>query len=95
MSAVEVVTMEGIGKEFPGVIALSDVDLRLNRGEILGLIGANGAGKSTLVNILAGVITPDSGRMTIDGEPVVLRTPREAQQGGISFVQQEIATFAP
>ena len=94
MSAVEVVTMEGIGKEFPGVIALSDVDLRLNRGEILGLIGANGAGKSTLVNILAGVITPDSGRMTIDGEPVVLRNPREAQQRGISFVQQEIATFA-
>jgi ABC-type sugar transport system ATPase subunit len=89
-----VVTMEGIGKEFPGVVALSDVDLSLNRGEILGLIGANGAGKSTLVNILAGVVTADAGRMTIDGETVVLRNPREAQLRGIAFVQQEIATFA-
>jgi ABC-type sugar transport system ATPase subunit len=94
MSTAAIVEMRGISKGFPGTQAVDSVDLTLERGEVLGLIGANGAGKSTLVNILAGLLRPDSGTVTVDADVVDFRSPRDAQRKGIAFVQQEIATFA-
>jgi len=94
MATTPVVDMRGISKEFPGTVALDDVSLTLNAGEVLGLIGANGAGKSTLVNVLAGLLRPDAGTIAINGEVVDFRNPRDAHRAGIAFVQQEIATFA-
>lgn len=94
MAMTRVVDMQGISKAFPGTVALDDVSLTLNAGEVLGLIGANGAGKSTLVNVLAGLLRPDAGTIAINGALVDFRNPRDAQRAGIAFVQQEIATFA-
>jgi ribose transport system ATP-binding protein len=89
-----VVDLSEISKGFPGTQAVDSVSLWLERGEVLGLIGANGAGKSTLVNILAGLLRPDAGTIRVDGDLVDFRSPRDAQRRGIAFVQQEIATFA-
>lgn len=93
MSGIPVVLMEGITKTYPGVTALAGVDLTLDQGEVLGLVGANGAGKSTLMNVLGGVIHPDSGDIRVAGELVHIRNPRQSQALGIAFVQQEVATF--
>ncbi|HIM22598.1 MAG TPA: ATP-binding cassette domain-containing protein, partial [Verrucomicrobia bacterium] len=65
-----------IGKQFPGVRALHNVDLTLNRGEVLSLVGENGAGKSTMMKILAGVHTPDAGTIELDGEPIRVNSVR-------------------
>jgi ABC-type sugar transport system ATPase subunit len=94
MTSLFVVEMRDISKRFPGTLAVDSVGLTLEKGEVLGLIGANGAGKSTLVNVLAGVLRPDSGTIEINGELVDFRNPRDAHKKGIAFVQQEIATFA-
>lgn len=82
--------MSGIGKSFPGVRALNNVDFRLRRGEIHALMGENGAGKSTLVKVLTGVYPMDEGSVTLDGEPVVIRSTQDAQKYGISTVYQEV-----
>ncbi|MDQ3363145.1 MAG: ATP-binding cassette domain-containing protein, partial [Actinomycetota bacterium] len=60
--------MEGIDKRFPGVHALKGVDLRVGRGQVMGIVGENGAGKSTLIKVLAGAYRPDGGRIVVDGE---------------------------
>jgi len=85
----EIVRVEAISKEFLGVTALSNVNLRLNKGEIHGLVGENGAGKSTLINILAGAFRPSSGSLFISGKPVLEFQPSVAQSLGISVVYQE------
>ncbi len=85
----EIVRIEALSKEFPGVTALSNVNLRLNRGEIHGLVGENGAGKSTLINILAGAFRPSSGSLIVDGKAVNEFQPSIAQSLGISVVYQE------
>lgn len=85
-----VLEMAGIVKEFPGVRALSDVDFRLFPGEIHALMGENGAGKSTLIKVLTGVYTLDGGTITMDGRPVRITSPLQAQQAGISTVYQEV-----
>ena len=83
-------TMTGIGKSFPGVRALNNVDFKLRRGEIHALMGENGAGKSTLVKVLTGVYLMDEGSVKLDGHPVVIRSTQDAQKNGISTVYQEV-----
>ena len=78
-------------KYFGGVIALYDVSLSVQRGEVLCLLGDNGAGKSTLIKILSGVHPPDHGSLHIGGEEVQLSSPRDALQRGIATVYQDLA----
>ncbi len=94
MSDNILLTMRHIEKRFPGVLALNDVDFTLRRGEIHALMGENGAGKSTLIKILTGVYGMDSGEVTIEGQPVSIHSPQDAQNNGISTVYQEI-TLCP
>lgn len=82
-------SMVGIQKRFPGVHALKGVDLVLQAGEVLAVVGENGAGKSTLIKVLAGAHAPDAGRLVIDGEDVAFRTPLEAQRSGVGVIYQE------
>ncbi|MGD9751684.1 MAG: ABC transporter ATP-binding protein [Acidimicrobiia bacterium] len=77
-----------ITKRFPGVVANAEVSLQLHRGEILALLGENGAGKSTLVKMLFGLYKPDEGEIRIKGEPVALRSPKDAISRGIGMVHQ-------
>lgn len=84
--------MTGIAIEFPGVIALSGVDFEVETGGIHALIGANGAGKSTLMKILAGAYDHYTGEISIDDQPVHIRTPRAAKKLGIEIVYQEVDT---
>ena len=82
------VAMRGITKAFPGVVANDHVDLEVRAGEIHALVGENGAGKSTLMNILYGLIHPDSGEILINGAPVKIGGPRDAIATGIGMVHQ-------
>ena len=89
-----ILQMRHIEKRFPGVLALNGVDFTLRKGEIHALMGENGAGKSTLIKILTGVYQMDGGEVTVDGQKVVIRSPQDAQNTGISTVYQEI-TLCP
>ena len=82
---------EHLSKRFGAVTALTDVSLRLHRGEVLGLVGDNGAGKSTLIKILCGFHKPDSGTYSFDGKPINLSSPIEARALGIQTVYQDLA----
>jgi ribose transport system ATP-binding protein len=82
--------MRGISKRFPGVVALDDVSLDLERGRVLALMGENGAGKSTLMKVLSGALQPDSGEIRIDGQPVSFPSVRAAQHLGVALVHQEL-----
>jgi galactofuranose transport system ATP-binding protein len=88
--AVLRVELRRISKEFPGVVALSDVGLRLHAGEVHALMGENGAGKSTLIKIMTGALARDSGEIRVDGKPVEIDSPATARALGISTVYQEI-----
>jgi ribose transport system ATP-binding protein len=81
--------IEGISKSFQNVDALIDVSLRVDAGEVVGLVGENGAGKSTLLKILTGIHQPDAGTLSLGGEPVRVTGPRDAASKGISLVHQE------
>jgi simple sugar transport system ATP-binding protein len=89
-AATPVLTMTGIGKDFPGVRALIDVDFRLFPGEVHALMGENGAGKSTLIKVLTGVYGADAGHVELAGAPVAFSSPLQAQQAGVSTVYQEV-----
>ena len=82
-------SVEHVSKAFAGVQALDDVNVEIGVNEVVGLVGENGAGKSTLMRILAGVYSPDRGSLKLDGAPVFLRSPREANLNGIGIVFQE------
>jgi ribose transport system ATP-binding protein len=90
MAAQAVLDARAVGKHFPGVVALSAVDLTLAPGEVHALVGENGAGKSTLIKVLTGVYPPDGGELHYQGEPVRFGRPMDAQTAGISTVYQEI-----
>ncbi len=80
-----------VGKSFGGTRALDDVSIAINAGSVHAFVGENGAGKSTLGKIVAGVFPPDQGQLSLRGEPVSFRSPREALQRGIALVAQEVA----
>ncbi len=82
-----------IGKTYPGVRALADVDLEVAAGEVVGLIGENGAGKSTLMKVLGGVVAPNTGHIEIDGRVHASLTVPQSLAAGIAFVHQELNLF--
>ena len=82
--------MRSITKQFPGVLALSEVSLDVYPGEVLALVGENGAGKSTLMKILSGVYPEYSGEIIFKGHPVKFTSPRQAQAAGITTIYQEL-----
>ena len=84
----EILTLKGIVKSFPGVLANDNIDFFLKKGEIHSLLGENGAGKTTLMNILYGLYTPDEGEISINGKKVIIRTPSDALAQGIGMVHQ-------
>jgi len=79
----------GLSKRYGAVHALDQASLRIETGEVVGLVGQNGAGKSTLVNIICGVVTPDEGTVAIHGKPVPTGHPRAMSEAGIAVVSQE------
>ena len=91
MSCEDVLKISNLSKSFGAVQALRGVDFELRRGEIHAIAGENGAGKSTLMNVIDGILQPDSGEILFDGRPVKISSPAEAQQLGVGFVHQEVA----
>ena len=86
--------LSAIEKSFSGVRVLSNIDLEVRKGEILGLVGENGAGKSTMMNIVGGVLKKDSGSMEIFGKFYEPSTPLSATESGIAFIHQELNMFS-
>src|SRR5690625_920802 len=82
--------MKGVSKGFPGVQALSNVQLDLNYGEVLALVGENGAGKSTLMKILTGIYKEDEGEIVYEGKQISPEDTKQAQELGISIIHQEL-----
>jgi ribose transport system ATP-binding protein len=87
--AMPVLEVRHITKQFPGVVALTDVSLAFLPGQVHAVVGENGAGKSTLMKILVGAYTPDAGEILFKGTPVTFGHPGEAQKAGISIIYQE------
>ncbi len=90
LTAPPLLAMRGIGKKFPGVVALSGVDFSVRAGEIHALLGENGAGKSTLIKVLTGVYSPDAGAISLGDAPIRPGSPKDAESAGISTVYQEV-----
>jgi inositol transport system ATP-binding protein len=84
-------SIEGVRKAFPGVVALDDVRLRVRPATVHALMGENGAGKSTLMKIIAGIYQPDAGEIRLYGAPVTLKSPLDALEQGIAMIHQELA----
>ena len=84
------VQMKGIAKRFGKVVANSNVDLDLRKGEILSLLGENGSGKTTLMNMLAGIYYPDEGEIFVDGKEVVIRSPKDAFEIGRASCRERV-----
>lgn len=84
------ISVEQVSRSFPGVQALDRVDFSLGHGRVHALLGENGAGKSTLIKVLTGMLEPDAGSVHLDGEPLPLGSPSEAQRRGIRAVYQEL-----
>jgi inositol transport system ATP-binding protein len=82
--------VEGVRKEFPGVVALDNVSFRLRPGTVHALMGENGAGKSTLMKIIAGIYHPDSGSFQLRGKDIRLTSPLDALENGIAMIHQEL-----
>ena len=85
-----IVEMKNIVKQFPGVLALDNVNFQLKPGEVHVLLGENGAGKSTLIKVLSGAYQENAGEIFIDGEQVKINSPQDAIDNGLRFIYQEI-----
>ena len=90
---IRIGTKKYIVKTFPGVLALSDMNFDLMKGEIHAICGENGAGKSTLMNIVTGVYKADSGDILIDGQKKIFEDPNDAFFMGIAIIHQETSLF--
>ena len=86
-----VLQVRGINKSFGAVQALKNVDFEVRSGDVTALIGDNGAGKSTLINVITGVLAPDSGEIVFEGEKVEFTSPHDARERGIETVYQDLA----
>ena len=96
MPIIYAVELENISKTFPGgVEANKNITLKVKRGEVIGLLGENGAGKSTLMNILYGLLTPDSGRIIIRNQEAELKSPQDAIKLGVGMVHQHFKLIPP
>ncbi|SMX31278.1 ABC transporter ATP-binding protein [Actibacterium lipolyticum] len=89
----ELLTIDGLTKAYPGVVANDDVSFAIGEGEIHALLGENGAGKSTLVKMIYGLVKPDSGHMTLRGAPFEPAEPRAARAAGVAMVFQHFSLF--
>src|SRR6058998_683252 len=88
-----VLTLSNVSKTFGPTVALAEVNLRLQKGEVHALIGENGAGKSTLMNVLAGLIKPDAGTIEVEGRAYAPASPLDARERGIALIHQELSLF--
>jgi ribose transport system ATP-binding protein len=91
MASQPLLQMQGVKKRFGATLALDGVDLQVDSGEVLGLVGENGAGKSTLMKVLSGAYAPDEGRMTLDGQSYAPHNPLEARRRGVAMIYQELS----
>jgi branched-chain amino acid transport system ATP-binding protein len=94
MTGTALLEATGVTKRFGGVLALSEVSFRIDRGEIYGLIGPNGAGKTSLFNVLTGIYAPDSGSFRFDGRQLAGLKPHDVAARGIARTFQNIRLFA-
>ena len=88
MSDTFAIELKGVTKVFGQIVANKDVNLQVKKGEILAILGENGSGKTTLMNMLSGIYFPDEGQIFVNGEEVVIKSPRDAFKYGIGMVHQ-------
>ena len=88
MSDTFAIELKGVTKVFGQIVANKDVNLQVKKGEILAVLGENGSGKTTLMNMLSGIYFPDEGQIYVNGEEVVIKSPRDAFKYGIGMVHQ-------
>ena len=88
LETVHAIELRQITKRFGKVVANDRIDLALDRGEILSLLGENGSGKTTLMNMLSGIYFPDEGEILVGGKPVSIRSPKDAYDNGIGMIHQ-------
>ena len=93
MTGSVLLTVEGLTKAYPGVVANSDVSFAIRQGEVHALLGENGAGKSTLVKMIYGLVKPDAGQMSLRGAPYAPPKPSVARQQGVAMVFQHFSLF--
>ena len=85
---VPAIELKGITKTFGKVVANKDVSIAINRGEILSILGENGSGKTTLMNMISGIYFPDEGQIFVNGQEVVIRSPKDAFAHKIGMIHQ-------
>ena len=88
LEPVHAIELRHITKRFGKVVANDSIDLTINRGEILSLLGENGSGKTTLMNMLSGIYLPDEGEILVEGKPTAIRSPKDAFACGIGMIHQ-------